>query len=47
LIRPPSGRRVEEPAMMRSTPWKARRLSPASDIASPEASRKERVGALR
>ena len=47
LILPPWGSRVEEPAMMRSTPWNARRPSPASDIASPEARRKERVGALR
>ena len=36
-----------EPAMTRSTPWNARRPSPESDIASPEARRKERVGALR
>ena len=30
--------------MMRSTPWNARRLSPASDIASPEASETTTAG---
>ena len=32
---------------MRSTPWNARRPSPASDIASPEARRNERVERIR
>ena len=47
LNRPPSASSVDVPAMIRSTPWKARRDSPPSTTASPELKRNDRVGSLR